>query len=266
MSETERGQVSASAAQVYERFFVPALFAEPAAKIVNAVGISSGQKVLDVACGTGVLARATANAVGGDGCVVGLDVNTDMLSVARERASGIDWRQGIAEQLPFDDNEFDAVVSQFGLMFFDDRVGALKEMARVTKPGGVVAVAVWDSLESSLGYAAMTDLIEKQCGREAADALRAPFCLGDTAELLALFEEAGLNLARVFPLEVTARFPSLAEWVHTDIRGWTLSDMIDDEQYELLLRAAEDRLARFVTSNGTVAFASPVQLVMTSAD
>ncbi|MEZ5956909.1 MAG: class I SAM-dependent methyltransferase [Hyphomonadaceae bacterium] len=266
MSDSERGQVSTSAAQVYERFFVPALFAEPASKLVNAVGVSPGQRVLDVACGTGVLTRASANAVGDKGSVVGLDVNSDMLSVAREQAPDIDWREGNAEHLPFGDNEFDTVMSQFGLMFFEDRVAALKEMARVAKPGGMIAVAVWGTLESSPGYSAMVELIEKQCGREAADALRAPFCLGDTRELLALFNDAGLKLARVFPIEVTARFPSLEAWVHTDIRGWTLSNMIDDAQYERLLRAAEEKLGRFVAPNGAVAFSSPAQLVMTFTD
>ncbi|MEZ5960385.1 MAG: class I SAM-dependent methyltransferase [Hyphomonadaceae bacterium] len=263
MSDAAKGQVNSSAAQVYEEFFVPALFAEPAAKIVNAAGVSSGQNVLDVACGTGVLTRASAKAAGEGGNVIGLDVNADMLTVAREQAPEIDWREGRAEALPFEDDKFDAVLSQFGLMFFEDRVAALQEMARVAKPSGIIAVAVWDSLESSPGYAAMAGLLERMFGQEAANALRAPFCLGDAQELLALFRDAGLGSARVFPLEVTARFPSLEDWVRTDVRGWTLSDMIDDQQYGELLEAAEDALSGFVTPNGSVAFSSPAQLVMT---
>jgi ubiquinone/menaquinone biosynthesis C-methylase UbiE len=111
MSESERGQVSRSAAEVYEEFFVPALFEEWTDRVAEAARVGPGARVLDVACGTGVLARKVAGRVGSTGSVVGLDVNDGMLAVARRAAPGIEWRQGRAEALPFGDASFDAVVS-----------------------------------------------------------------------------------------------------------------------------------------------------------
>jgi ubiquinone/menaquinone biosynthesis C-methylase UbiE len=118
------------------------LFEEWAPRVCKAAALLPGNKILDVACGTGVLAREAARCVQPGGMVTGLDRNEVMLTVARRVAPGIEWRQGRAEALPFPDGSFDAVVSQFGLMFFEDREGALREMWRVLKPGGRLAVAV----------------------------------------------------------------------------------------------------------------------------
>jgi ubiquinone/menaquinone biosynthesis C-methylase UbiE len=262
MTDVESGQVSASAAAVYESFFVPALFREPADQIVSAVGLSAGQSVLDVACGTGVLARAALGAVDPGGRVVGLDRNGGMLAVARSIAPAITWQEGLAETLPFNEASFDAVLSQFGLMFFDDRAAALREMRRVAKPNGVVGVAVWDSLERTPGYAAMTDLLHRLFGAKVADALRAPFVLGDQQALRGLMDEAGMTDAQVIVVDVTARFPSIEDWVRTDVKGWTLADMIDDDQFELLRREAKAELARFAGADGTVSFKSPALLAV----
>src|SRR5262245_61490850 len=117
MNDSDKGQVSRNAAEVYEEFFVPALFQEWTSRVAGAAKIQAGQRVLDVACGTGILARTVAERVGPAGSVVGLDMNEGMLAVAARKAPQIEWRQGISEALPFDGDSFEAVVSQFGLMF-----------------------------------------------------------------------------------------------------------------------------------------------------
>lgn len=259
--DSDRGQITRSAAEVYEEFFVPALFQEWAPRVVRAAGIEPGHKVLDVACGTGVLAREAASRVGPGGQVTGLDRNEGMLAVARRKRPDVAWRQGVAEALPYDAGRFDAVVSQFGLMFFDDRPTALREMLRVLRPGGRLAVAVWARLETSPGYAAMTALLQRLFGEQVAGALRAPFVLGDPAGLLSLFAAAGIPDARVRTETGSARFPSIEAWVHTDVKGWTLADLIDEQQYQLLLRTAQSELTGFTNPEGRVAFASPAHIV-----
>ena len=261
MSDEALGQVSRSAAQIYDEFFVPALFQEWASRVAQAAAIRPGHRVLDVACGTGALTREIAARVAPGGSVVGLDPNAGMLEMARRRGTGIEWREGAAEALPFDGGSFDAVVSQFGLMFFRDRCGAIREMARVLRPGGRLAVAVWDSIARSPGYAALADLLLELFGHDAAEALRAPFALGERPALLALFTEAGLPDARVVTLPGTARFPSLESWLFTEVKGWVLADRLDDVQYARLLASAGEKLRAFVTPRGSVAFDAPAHIV-----
>jgi len=260
MDDANQGQVNRSAADVYEEFFVPALFEEWARPVADAAGIEAGSRVLDVACGTGVLARHVLGRVGSEGAVVGLDRNDAMLDVARRTVPAIEWQQGLAESLPFPDSSFDAVVSQFGLMFFEDRIAALSEMNRVVRPGGKFAVAVWDRLESVPGYAAMTALLQRLFGDQVLAACEAPFNLGKRADLRGLFTKAGLPNGTIVPLGGRVHFPSIDAWVHTDIKGWTLADMIDDQQYEQLRAAALIELKRFQNSDGTVSFASSVHI------
>lgn len=110
-------QTQIDAAMAYETLFVPALFGQWAPIVAETAQISHGQKVLDVACGTGILAREAAARTGDDGIVIGLDPNPGMLAAAGTLAPAIEWHQGTAESLPFPDHSFDVVVSQFGLMF-----------------------------------------------------------------------------------------------------------------------------------------------------
>jgi SAM-dependent methyltransferase len=265
MNDSSRGQISASAAEIYERCFVPAMFEEWAPRLADAAAVEAGQHVLDVACGTGVLARTLALRTGSDKRVIGLDVNDGMLAVAQRTAPGVDWRHGRAESLPFEDGRFDAVVSQFGLMFFEDRAAAIREMARVLRPGGRLAVAVWDALERTPAYAAVVALLERLFGRDAAAALHMPFVLGDPAHLRALFAEAGLREVEIVTVPGTTRFPSLEEWMYTDVRGWTAADLIDDAGFARLLAEAKSHLGRFVQADGTVAFTMPAHIVKYTA-
>lgn len=252
----DTGQVIASAAETYEEFFVPALFGQWPDRLLDGVDLAPGDDVLDVGCGTGVLARAAARRLDGRGSVVGVDINPGMLDVAGRAPETVSWRNAPAESLPFDDDNFDRVLSQFALMFFADQRGAISEMARVARPGGSVSIATWAEIDTSPGYAAMVQLLDRLFGADAADALRAPFTVGTEQQLLALAAEALPN-ASVRTLDGTATFDSIDAWVHTDVRGWTLADMIDDEQYDELLEAARVDLAPYVGSDGGVAFAAP---------
>ena len=130
MTEHEGWQVSGDAAKVYEKCFVPAIFGRWVSQVADAAKIACGDRVLDVGCGTGVLARAAADRVAAEGQVSGLDLNKGMLAVARRLRPKIDWRQGDATKLPFADESYDVVMSQFSLMYFPDRIAALNELWR----------------------------------------------------------------------------------------------------------------------------------------
>lgn len=255
------GQVPRTAAEIYDAFFVPALFGQWASPLCDAAGIEPGQSVLDVACGSGATTQEAAARVGHTGHVTGLDRNDGMLAVARSKLPGCEWVEARAEDIPFADNTFDAVLCQFGLMFFDDRVKALVNMQRVLRPKGRLALSVWDVAESSPGYAAMIALIDKMFGQVAADALRAPFVLGEKAKLLDLLAESGLGDAQVDTSIGSARFDSIREWVRMDVRGWTLSEFIDDSGFEELVAAAEKALSEFAAPDGTVSFPAPAHIV-----
>ena len=154
-------------------------------------------------------------------------------------------------------------MSQFGLMFFVDRIAALREMKRVLAPGGRIVVAVWESLERSEAYPSEVELLERLAGSEAADALRAPFVLGDSAELEKLFRNAGVESVDVSTQCGTARFPSVRTMVEADLRGW-LSEMgvfLPEKQIQRILEEAERVLSEYVTASGTVEFDSPGHIV-----
>lgn len=246
-----------TAAEVYDEFFLPALFAAWPPRLVTAAHLDSGMRVVDIACGTGALTLEAARAVSPGGTVVGLDLNSEMLAVARRKAPEIEWQQAPAEALPFDSSRFDAVVSQFGLMFFQDRRAALEEMWRVLQPGGRLVIAVWDSLENTPGYAAVTALLARLFGDEIAELLRAPYDLGDTHLFQSLLLGSGIEKPQVSRVAGKARFPSIRSWMHTDVRGWTLSDRLDDDQFEHLVEEAEKSLSDFVTPEGSVRFDHP---------
>ncbi|HSB36643.1 MAG TPA: methyltransferase domain-containing protein [Thermoanaerobaculia bacterium] len=256
-------QAQVDAANAYEALFVPALFGPWATRVADLARIRPGQRVLDVACGTGVLAREVASRTGSPEDVVGLDPSPGMLAVARRLASAVDWREGTAESLPFPDRSFDAVVSQFGLMFFEDRQRAIREMLRVLRPGGRLVVAVWNSLESIPAYGAEVELLEKVGGRRAADAMRAPFALGDRRLLATLFADAGAASVEIATDRGPARFPSIRVMVEADLRGWlpVMGVNLTEGEIDRILRRAPDVLASYVSEEGRVRFESSAHLV-----
>jgi SAM-dependent methyltransferase len=262
MIEAENPVATRSPAEVYDAFFVPALFRQWGPKLAEIAGVKPGERVLDVACGTGVLACAAAERAGPAGAVTGVDRNDEMLAVARGKSTRIDWRSGRAESLPFADASFDRVASQFGLMFFDDPVAGLREMLRVLRPDGRLTVAVCDALDHSPGYAVLAELLQRLFGAGVADAFRAPFALGEPGRLRSLCEQAEIRGARVARIDGRVRFESVTQLVSTERACvWTLGGLLDDGQFERLLAAAPESLQPFVTADGRVEFVMPALVI-----
>lgn len=256
-----------SGALAYEDLHVKALFRQWAGPVLDAAGVAAGDRVLDVACGTGIVARAAIERVGPHAGVTGLDIGPGMLAVAERIEPRVTWVEGDAGDLPFDDDEFDAVISQFGVMFFPDRVAAIREMLRCAGPDGVVVVAVWEALERSEAYPISVDLLDRMAGTDAADALRAPFVLGDTDGLRELFGTAGASSVDIETQHGTARFPSVRAMVEADLRGWLpiMGVHLDEALIEQILHAADEELAEFVADDGTMVFDAPAHIVTARA-
>jgi SAM-dependent methyltransferase len=203
------GEVPMNPAETYERYMVPALFAPAAEHLLAVARLRPGERVLDVGTGTGIVARLAAPNVGPTGSVAGLDASPAMLSVARAMAAEegltIDWNEGQAEALPYPDERFDLVLSQFALMFFTDRAGALADMRRVLIPGGRVALSVFEGIDRHPFYQALDVAIERRLGMSAVGEI---FGLGDADALVASLTRAGFRDAVVEPFPITASFPN----------------------------------------------------------
>jgi SAM-dependent methyltransferase len=251
------------AARLYETLFVPAVFAPWATLIADAAQIEPGQQVLDVACGTGILARAAHQRVGPHGRVVGLDPSQAMLAIAQEIAPAIIWQCGRAEAMPMPDRSYDAVVCQFGLMFFADRKRALGEMLRVLVPGGRLIVAVWDLLANIRGYGAFVDFIERRVGRQLADGLRTPFALGHRADLTSLFAEAGAILTAIATHRNTARYAGIRVMAEATLRLWLPATGLvrTAEEIESILQEAERDLAAYVDAESHFTYETQAHIV-----
>lgn len=260
-------QDQVDAARAYEALFVPALFAQWTPLVAAAARIRAGQRVLDVASGTGVLAREAALRAGPTGYVVGLDPSPGMISVARELAPAVEWHEGSAEQLPFPDQFFDAVVSQFGLMFFADRNRALREMCRVLVAKGQLAIAVWDAVETMPAYQAEVTLVERLAGSKAAAALRAPFALGSVDTLSATFSAAGISSVDITTHTGTAKFPSVRTMVEADLRGWlpVMGVNLTEDLIRCILDEAETVLGCFASADGRAEFPLSAHLAAAAA-
>ncbi len=245
MSDHELGQVDTSAARVYDGLFVPALFGRFAAPIADMAEVAPDRSALDVACGTGALTRELADRTSGR--VVGVDINPGMLSVAAGHGGDVDYQQGDALVLAFDDEEFDVATCQFGIMFYPDPSAGVTEMARVAARG---LVAVWDSIGTSDGYLAMQELFRSELGDDAAASLDAPFSMGAEGVLEGIVADAGVEGASFVSVPGSGGFRSIEEWVTTEVRGWTLGDSVDDAQLAALVARAEVDLVEFATDDG----------------
>jgi SAM-dependent methyltransferase len=249
-------QTQIDSARAYDLLYVPALFRQWAGTMANAVQLSVGQSVLDIACGTGVLTSEVASRVGPNGYVAGVDPSPGMLSVAKELAPNLDWREGTAESIPFPNDSFDVVVSQFGLMFFQDKRQSIEEMLRVLRPSGRLGIAVWDSIENIPGYSVELNLIERLGGAAAADAIRAPFVLGGRKEVRTMIKKAGAESTSVRTHRGKARFPSVQTMIEAELRGWlpVMGVQLSEEVIATILQEAEPVLAPYTTADGQVVF------------
>jgi len=210
--------------ETYHRHLGPLWFEPYAVDLAGRLELAAKEapRVLELAAGTGILTRRLRERLPAGASLVATDVNEPMLAVARANLgdkAGVEWRQADAGELPFAAETFDAVVCQFGLMFFPDRARALREAARVLVPGGQLLLNVWDSLEQNpLGRIAH-ETIARFFPTEPPDFYKVPFGLSDTGAVRTLLESAGFEEIRAVSVPLLAQAPSAEHAAIGLVRG-----------------------------------------------
>jgi ubiquinone/menaquinone biosynthesis C-methylase UbiE len=254
MNTGAQWQFLGSVPENYERHLVPSIFAPWAEEVVEVAGVRPGQRVLDIACGTGVVARTAARRPGSGGNVTGLDLSAPMLDVARSAAAAegatIGWREGSALQLPFADQAFDIAFCQQGLQFFPDRPAAMREMYRVLAPGGKLVLSAWREIELSPGFAVLAQALTSHVSPEAGALLKSgPFGLSTTEELRDLIAGAGFEAISIRGAAKVLRYPSSDEFVLRYAAGSALAAAVanlGDDAWTALLAEVAERLQPYV--------------------
>ena len=244
---TDTFQITPEQAAAYEELFVPALFAQWAPMMTDLAKIREDQRILDVACGTGVAARAAADLVGGSGSVVGLDLNPAMIEVAARIRPEIEWCQGDASELPFPGESFDAVLCQSALFFFPDVDRALSEMARVVRRGGVVVIQTYAALADQPAYREFDAIVRRVAPGEALGLLDTYWSMGDLAAMGAALERAGLGVVESRTTQGTVRYGTVENLVATEIRATPLAARLSQSQIDQILAECATVLNSFST-------------------
>lgn len=229
MRPQEQWQLDVAAPALYERYLVPAVTALWAVDLVERVSLASGARVLDVACGTGVVARVVAERVGATGQVAALDLNPGMLAVARAlptAGAAIAWYEGSVLALPFPDAAFDVVLCQLGLQFFPDRPAALHEMRRVLITNGQLALNVFGPLEHNPATHALATALDRHLGETASLTKRAEHALADPEELHTLLADAGFRNTVIHTVRKLVRFPSPSTYVQIQLTATPLATIM----------------------------------------
>jgi ubiquinone/menaquinone biosynthesis C-methylase UbiE len=249
MAEQDLKQFSGNAPENYERYFVPRIGRPMAEELINRAGLRSGERVLDVACGTGVITRLAKEKVG-PGNVTGLDVTPGMLDVARQATPpemGITWHEANAESMPLPDASFDVVFCGLSLQLMPNKVTALREMKRVLVSGGRLLLSTPGRMPGPFG--AIERALSHHFGPQTAGFVKAVFSLNDQAALQTLMLEAGLNEVIVETIERRLSMPAPREFLWQYIQSTPLAGPVmtaDPSKRDAMEREAVQGLERFV--------------------
>jgi len=220
------GNVAASLGANYEHYLVPTIFGPWAADLVALAAPQPGERVLDVACGTGVVSREVARVLGSASSITGLDLNRGMLDIAREHdpTGRVSWHEGSVQAMPFPDGAFTLVLCQQGLQYFPDRGAALREMYRVLASAGRLVLSVWRAVEHAPGFLVLGQALARHLSPELGTL--PPFALGEGAGLATEVAMAGFHEVTTQIASRNLHYASPDEFVQTYISATPLADVL----------------------------------------
>lgn len=242
--------------QNYERFFVPAIGAPLATDLISHAALRQGERVLDVACGTGIVARLASQEVGVTGSVAGLDINPAMLAVAQSATPPgmpIVWHEASAEAMPFPEASFDVVLCQMGLQFMPEKEAALREMRRLLVPGGRLILNVPGPTPRL--FTILSEALARHIGAEAAGFVNHVFSLHDTAQIQDLVNGVGFNDVYVQSDTRLLHLPAPEEFLWQYVQSTPLAAavaQVDDERRGSLEREVIAKWQEFAKDSGLV--------------
>jgi ubiquinone/menaquinone biosynthesis C-methylase UbiE len=247
MSAHEHWQMDASAPELYERYLVPAITSVWANDLLDRIAPNPGESVVDIACGTGVVARL-AQQRGHAARLVGLDLNTAMLAVARSKSIAIEWIEGSALELPFEAKSFDIVLCQLGLQFFPDRLRALMEMVRVLKATGRAGFSVYSAIEKTPAAHAFVQALDKYLGNESSRTKRSEHLSCDAQEVGTWAKQAGFSAVDIVAVTKQITFPSMLDYVRFQLTATPMAGLLKDkaapERERLITSISDDAASR----------------------
>jgi ubiquinone/menaquinone biosynthesis C-methylase UbiE len=258
MTTHEQWQLTMRAAELYERYPGRYFLAPWAPSLVDAARLAPGERVLDVACGTGIVARAAATRVGPDGHVVGIDINPGMIAVARslppaKNEAPIKWLERSALDLQLKNASFDAVLCQQGLQFFPDKAVALKEMRRVLDHGGRIALSVWDSTTHGPYVSAVNAALAPFVGNEVVARFTAVRMTPTADELKRLAMEADFSAVEVGASRINVHLPRVDKFVLDHLSATPIAadiDALGDEARRKIGASVMEQLQRYADDDG----------------
>lgn len=230
MTKSERWQLHGSAADLYERYLVPTLFTPWAHDLLDAAALRRGERVIDVACGTGSVTRLIGARIGPQGHLTALDLNADMLRAAQMYVStttpAIRWLQADVVEMPVEDADFDVVLCQQSFQFFPNKLGALQGMRRVLTRGGRLAFNISRGLEHNPYIQALADGLAHHIGTEAGNSMRAPCSFGDANMLRSLVLQAGFSTVHIRIEHLTVRHSDPADFIRGQLAATPVADQV----------------------------------------
>ncbi len=267
MSTVSYRDFTGTAAESYQRYFVPAIATPVSAGLLETARLRPGERVLDVACGTGVIARLAAEAVGPTGLVTGIDLAPDMIAVARATPAPaeppVDWHVGDATTLPFPDDTYDAVLCQMGLMFMPDRAAAVAEMRRTLVPGGRVAISTPGAIQPP--FEILERALVEHISADLGGFVRAVFSIHDPDVLASALRGAGLRDVTATIEQATLRLPAPAEFLWQYINITPMGPIVaqaTEEAKKAMESDAVERWQPYVTESGGVRGEQPMVIAI----